>query len=152
MGVGGHLLDVPFCTSKFMNHCLLNSVHLKRLLTSCLEIVPKSEPSPTHGQRSEGLVLQWLVLLKGLVFPWVIMYMSMCGESTAGRIFNSSPVDIGSSQDGPGCNIFFFLTDIGIVHSAVKEKVLAGPFDMDSEGSAWAIILAVLDLLVVAGP
>lgn len=133
--------------SLFVELCPFEKV-VDLLLGNCTKI----RAQPTHGQRSEGLVLQWLVLLKGLVFPWVTMYLSMCGELTAGRIFNSSPVEIGLSQGGPGCNIFFFLPDTGIVHSAVKEKVLASPLDMGPEGSAWAIILAVLDLLVVAGP
>lgn len=67
-------------------------------------------------------------------------------------------VDIRSSQmtlddsTNLGCNLFFYLPDNHAVHSAVKGKALAGTFDMATEGSAWAIVLAVLNLMVVAGP
>lgn len=74
-------------------HCLMNSIYLEKLLTSCLERVPKSEhslhmsaiwsscPSMAGGVQSGGV-------------PMVTMHMSLYMGSTAGRIYTSVLVDL----------------------------------------------------------
>lgn len=110
-----------------------------------------------HEQKADHFVLQWLVVFKSGVVPMLTIHMSMCMRSTAGRIYTSVLVDLGSSQDGLGqlhhlgCNFSSFLPKSHLVHSTIGGKVLAGPGDMATEGSAWTIALAMSALLVAVG-